>query len=61
MTEIKKLELAQRWFESIHPSVLYAYVDNNNLYIVIDKDEEYSIQVSDMEVNLRSEQFLNIS
>jgi hypothetical protein len=59
MTKNEELELAKRWFDSI-PNVYNSYIDNEELYIVIDKNDEYHIQVSSAEVSYRAELFSNI-
>jgi hypothetical protein len=53
----EELELAKRWFDSIPKNVYNSYIDNGDLYIVIDKNDEYHIQVSASEVSYRAEQF----
>jgi hypothetical protein len=60
MNKIKELELAQRWFESIPPNVSRAYIANDDLYIIIDENDEYHIQVSYAEVCHRAEQFAEL-
>lgn len=60
MNKKEELELAQRWFETIHPNVFCAYIDNEDLYIIIDEDDEYHIQVSYAEISHRAEQFAEI-
>jgi hypothetical protein len=60
MSKIEELKLAQRLFESIHPNVFLAYICNDDLYIVIDEDDEYHIQVSYAEVSHRAGQFAEI-
>jgi DNA polymerase elongation subunit (family B) len=60
MNKNEKLELAKRWFDSIPKNVYNSYIDNDSLYIVIDEDDEYHIQVSYAEVSHRAEQFAEI-
>ena len=60
MNKNEELELAQRWFESIPSNVYRAYITNDDLYIVIDENDEYHIQVSYAEVSYRAEQFAEI-
>ena len=60
MTYQEELELAKRWFDSIPKNVYNSYIDNDSLYIVIDKDDEWHIQVSSAEVSYRAELFKNI-
>ena len=60
MTKNEKLELAKRWFDSIPKNVYNSYIDNDNLYIVIDAEDEWHIQISDAEVFYRAELFSNI-
>ena len=60
MTKNEELELAKKWFDSIPKNVFNSYIDNGDLYIVIDKDDEFHIQVSYAEISYRAEQFANI-
>jgi hypothetical protein len=60
MTKNEELELAKRWFDSIPKNVYNSYIDNGDLYIVIDRDDEWHIQVSSAEVSYRAELFSNI-
>ncbi len=60
MNKNEELELAKRWFDSILKNVYNSYIDNDSLYIVIDEDDEYHIQVSYAEVSHRAEQFAEI-
>jgi hypothetical protein len=60
MTKNEELELAKRWFDSIPKNVYDSYIDNENLYVVIDPDNECHIQVSYAEVCYRAELFANI-
>jgi hypothetical protein len=60
MTKNEELELAKRWFDSIPKNVYNSYIDNDSLYIVIDKNDEWHIQVSYAEVCYRAELFANI-
>jgi hypothetical protein len=57
MSKIEELQLAKRWFDSIPKNVYNSYIDNDELYIVIDENDEYHIQVSYAEVSYRAEQF----
>ena len=61
MTKNEELELAKKWFDSIPKNVYNSYIDNGDLYIVIDKDDEWHIQVSNAEVSYRAEQFASIN
>jgi len=61
MTKNEELELAKKWFDSIPKNVYNSYIDNGDLYIVIDKDDEWHIQVSNAEVSYRAEQFVSIN
>ena len=56
MTKNEELELAKSWFDNI-PNVYNSYIDNEELYIVIDENDEYHIQVSSAEVSYRAELF----
>lgn len=60
MNKNEELELAQRWFQSIPPNVFGAYIANDDLYIIIDENDEYHIQVSYAEVSYRAEQFAEL-
>ena len=60
MTNNQELELAKRWFDSIPKNVYNSYIYDESLYIVIDENDEYHIQVSNSEVIYRAELFLNI-
>jgi hypothetical protein len=60
MTKNEELELAKRWFDSIPKNVYSSYIDDESLYIVIDENDEYHIQISYSEVTYRAELFLNI-
>lgn len=60
MTKNKELELAKRWFDSIPQGICDSYIDNGELYIVIDRDNEFHIQVSYAEVSHRAELFSEI-
>ena len=57
MTKNEELELAKRWFNSIPQGIYDSYIDNGELYIVIDENDEYHIQVSSAEVSYRAELF----
>jgi hypothetical protein len=59
MNKNEELELAKKWFDSIPKNVYNSYIFDGDLYIVIDKKDEYHIQVSSSEVSYRAEQFLN--
>lgn len=60
MSKNEELELAKRWFDSIPKNVYNSYVDNDSLYIVIDNEDEYHIQVSSAEISYRANQFYQI-
>ena len=60
MSKNEELELAKRWFDSIPKNVYNSYINNEELYIVIDEDNEWNIQVSSAEVSYRAEQFAGI-
>ena len=61
MNKKEELELAKKWFDSIPKNVYNSYIDNGDLYIVIDKNDEWHIQVSNAEVSYRAEQFASIN
>lgn len=60
MSKNEELELAKRWFDSIPKNVYNSYINNEELYIVIDEDNEWHIQVSSAEVSYRADQFYQI-
>jgi DNA polymerase elongation subunit (family B) len=60
MSKKEELQLAKRWFDTIPKNVYFSYIDNDELYIVINEDDEYHIQVSYAEVSYRAEQFAEI-
>jgi len=60
MNKQQELELAKRWFDSIPKNVYSSYIDDESLYIVIDENDEYHIQVSYSEVIYRADLFAGI-
>ena len=60
MGKNEELELANRWFNSIPQGIYDSYIHNGELYIVIDRDNEYHIQISSAEVSYRAELFAEI-
>lgn len=60
MNTKEELELAQRWYETIHPNIFCAYIDYDDLYIIIDENDEYHIQVSSKEIKHRANLFAEI-
>lgn len=57
MNKTEELILAKKWFDSKTKNVYNSYIDDGDLYIVIDTDDELHIQVSNAEVTYRAELF----
>jgi len=57
MNKTEELILAKKWFDSKTKNVYSSYIDDGDLYIVIDTDDELHIQVSNAEVTYRAELF----
>lgn len=57
MNKTEELILAKKWFDSKTKNVYNSYIDDGDLYIVIDPDDELHIQVSNAEVTYRAELF----